>query len=57
MGKMQESRISVCGSHPRDYKTNLLDEKTDEATSLCPQPRVPQEVMGEEEEAAAWGWH
>lgn len=33
LGKTQESRILICGSHPTDSKTNLWDEKTDEATA------------------------
>ena len=57
LGRTQESRISVCGSHPTDSKTNSLDGRTDEATSQCPQPSILQEPVGEEEEeAAAWGW-
>lgn len=48
LGKTQASRILVCGSHPTGSKTNLLDGKTDEATSQCPQPCVPQEPVGGE---------
>lgn len=53
---MQERRIWGCGLHPTDSRNNLLDGKTDEATSQCPQPRIQQELVGEEEEAAARGW-
>ena len=55
-GKMQGSRIFVCSSRPRDSKNNLLDGETDEAISRCPQPCTPQELVGEEDEAAVWGW-
>lgn len=56
-GKTQDSRISVCSSQSTGSKTNLLDGKTGEATSRCPQPHIPQELLGEEEEEAAWAWN